>query len=40
MANKALFATQRGVKRTDTVNQAGGRAYKLEVTVRPLHSWP
>lgn len=29
MANKALFATARDVKRTDTVNQAGGRAYKL-----------
>ncbi len=29
MANKALFGTARGVKRADTWNQAGGRAYQL-----------
>ena len=30
MANKALFGTERGRKRADTWNQAGGKAYKLE----------
>lgn len=30
MANKVLFGTQRGIKRADTWNQAGGRAYKLD----------
>jgi 60 kDa SS-A/Ro ribonucleoprotein len=30
MANKALFNTLRGVRRADTWNQAGGKAYKME----------